>query len=135
MTESLKKLCGQPNSQRLPPRYLQASDCRLIQVGESMYNRYIPQPDGSHQRNRVPEQKQITQKKASVIPEIPHQVKPHCQPSKHQSDSVIGLLRNLLPKNLDSGDLIIILLLLLMANDCEENRNHALLTLALYFFL
>ena len=36
---------------------------------------------------------------------------------------------------MDSGDLIIILLLLLLANDCEQDRNHALLTLALYFFL
>lgn len=47
----------------------------------------------------------------------------------------MGFLKNLLPKNMDTGDLIIILLLLLMANDCEQDRNHALLTLALYFFL
>lgn len=64
---------------------------------------------------------------------------PSPQQSAHTSDksngSILSALRNLLPKELDTGDLIIILLLLLMANDREESRNHALLTLALYFFL
>ena len=44
-------------------------------------------------------------------------------------------LRQLVPKNLDTGDLLIIILLLLMAGDCQEDRNTALLTLALYLFL
>lgn len=102
-----------------------------------MYNRYIPQPDGSHQRNRVQESQQPTVQHPSMVTEqpTPQQNTPHHTPHKPQSDSLIGMLRNLLPKNLDTGDLIIILLLLLMANDCEENRNNALLTLALYFFL
>ena len=47
----------------------------------------------------------------------------------------MGIFKNLLPKNIDTSDLIIILIILLMANDCEKDRNHALLTLALYFFL
>ena len=34
-----------------------------------------------------------------------------------------------------TGDLMIVLLLLLMAGDCTEDRNTALLTLALYFFM
>ena len=59
---------------------------------------------------------------------------PRCEPPP-QGDSITGFLKNLMPKNMDTGDLIIILLLLLMANDCEQDRNHALLTLALYFFL
>lgn len=46
-----------------------------------------------------------------------------------------GFLRQLLPKEFDTGDLIIVLLLLLMAGDCEEDRNNALLTLALYFLM
>jgi len=46
-----------------------------------------------------------------------------------------GFLRQLLPKDFDTGDLIVVLLLLLMAGDCEEDKNNALLTLALYFFL
>ena len=44
-------------------------------------------------------------------------------------------MRSLLPKNLDTGDLVVILLLLLMAGDCKEEQNTALLTLALYLFL
>jgi hypothetical protein len=44
-------------------------------------------------------------------------------------------LRRLLPKNLDTGDLMVIILLLLMAGDCAEDKNTALLTLALYLFM
>ena len=44
-------------------------------------------------------------------------------------------MRQLLPKDFDTGDLIVVLLLLLMAGDCEEDRNNALLTLALYFLM
>ena len=40
-----------------------------------------------------------------------------------------------MPKDFDTADLLIIILLLLMAGDCEENRNNALLTLALYFLM
>jgi stage II sporulation protein E len=36
---------------------------------------------------------------------------------------------------LHTGDLLVILLLLLIAGDCREDRNSALLTLALYLFL
>ena len=46
-----------------------------------------------------------------------------------------GFLRNLLPREFDTGDLIVVLLLLLMAGDCEQERNTALLTLALYFLM
>jgi hypothetical protein len=41
----------------------------------------------------------------------------------------------LIPKDFDTGDLIIVLLLLLMAGDREEDRSNALLTLALYFLM
>ncbi len=44
-------------------------------------------------------------------------------------------MRQLLPKDFDTGDLLIVLLLLLMAGDCQENQNMALLTLAIYLFL
>ena len=56
---------------------------------------------------------------------------PHCHPGSNAGD----FLRRLLPQNLDTGDLIIILLLLLMAGDCAEDRNVALLTLAVYLFM
>ncbi len=47
----------------------------------------------------------------------------------------MGFLRQLLPKDFDTGDLIVVLLLLLMAGDCEEDRSNAILTLALYFIM
>jgi hypothetical protein len=46
-----------------------------------------------------------------------------------------SFLRQLLPKEFDTEDLLIVLLLLLMAGDCQENQNTALLTLVLYLFL
>ena len=46
-----------------------------------------------------------------------------------------SFLKNLLPKDFDTGDLFVVLLLLLMAGDCPEDQNLALLTLALYFFM
>lgn len=47
----------------------------------------------------------------------------------------MDFFKKLLPKELDTADLLIVLLLLLMAGDCEEDKNTALLTLALYFLL
>lgn len=47
----------------------------------------------------------------------------------------MSFLRNLLPKGLDTGDLLVIVLLLLMAGDSEKERSSALLTLALYLLM
>ncbi len=46
-----------------------------------------------------------------------------------------SFLRNLLPGNFDTEDLLIVLLLLLMSGECQEDGNLPLLTLALYLFL
>ena len=46
-----------------------------------------------------------------------------------------GFLKQLLPKNFDTSDLIIMLLLLLLAGDCEEDRTTAMLTWVLYLFM
>ena len=40
-----------------------------------------------------------------------------------------------MPKDFDTGDFIVVLLLLLLAGDCEEDRSTALLTLALYILM
>ncbi len=112
-----------------------------------MYNRYIPQPDGSFQCRRV-EQKRPPSPPPKPMPQpicpppetpceppptAPYPPKePPCRP---QHSSAGGFLRNILPKDLDTGDLIVILLLLLMAGDCQEDRSTALLTLVLYLFM
>ena len=57
------------------------------------------------------------------------------QQDKSPQNSVGGFLRQLLPKDFDVEDLVVVLLLLLMAGDNQENQNTALLTLALYLFL
>ena len=92
-----------------------------------MYNRYIQQQDGSYRKNRMPEQ--------SPPPQHHRPPEPAPPPPSRTGRSAEGFLRSLLPKNLDTGDLVVILLLLLMAGDCKEEQNTALLTLALYLFL
>jgi hypothetical protein len=47
----------------------------------------------------------------------------------------MGFLKQLLPRDFDTTDLMVVLLLLLMSGDCQEDQNTALLTLALYLFL
>ena len=106
-----------------------------------MYNRYIPQPDGSYRRNAMPEQLQAPQRQ----PQPPRPSPPPMQPPQHmtpppqkrppQSEPITGFLKQLIPQGFDTGDLIIVLLLLLIAGDSEESRSNALLTLALYFIL
>ena len=108
-----------------------------------MYNRYIPQDDGSYRKNRMPDQQQKAHQSPAPParkvsqPEQHHRPEPeqHRAPSHSQGGSVTGFLRQLLPKDFDTGDLLIVLLLLLMAGDGKDEQNHALLTLALYFFM
>lgn len=120
-----------------------------------MYNRYIPQPDGTYRRNRMadtspepPRPKQPPEPPRSE-PEIP--LPPPCPNCPHNqlpqrplpprsrkpaaSAGVGSFLKQLLPKDFDTEDLVIVLLLLLMAGDCQEDQNTALLTLVLYLFL
>lgn len=121
-----------------------------------MYNRYIPQPDGTYRRNRVQEVNQVPEKPQPPPPPPPpapvHEPEPvRCsgcirnQPPrrplprqeyrKKENTNVTGFLKQLLPKDFDVEDLLVVLLLLLMSGDSQENQNTALLTLVLYLFL
>lgn len=128
-----------------------------------MYNRYIPQPDGSFQKSRhedrlqenlphpvspeppvCPEPQKQEEGKQPPKPAPPAHIRQNrpCRsvpPKKdRQEPPGIGIgsfFRQLIPKDLDTGDLIVILLLLLMSSDCQDDQNTALLTLALYLFL
>lgn len=112
-----------------------------------MYNRYIPQPDGSYRRNRIQDaQRSAPPQQAPAGTHDPPREpanaplpKSNNHPSHRRAPSAPmpagSFLRQLLPGNLDTEDLLVVVLLLLMAGDCEENRNTALLTLALYLFL
>lgn len=124
-----------------------------------MYNRYIPQSDGTYRRSRVAEPISRPPQKPQPKPQCPQpepkkpcpppqEPKPPCPPHKappsppppkaahlHQPMGVDHFLKNLLPPGFDTADLIIILLLLLLAGDCQEDRTTAMLTLVLYLFL
>lgn len=114
-----------------------------------MYNRYVPQDDGTFRKKQIQEQKssgQYTPQPVTLHVEHRETVEKesvpqeHCEPPQQtppcrQSIPAGSFLRQLLPKNMDTGDLLIVLLLLLMAGDCAEDKNTALLTLALYLFM
>jgi hypothetical protein len=112
-----------------------------------LYNRYIPQSDGTYRRSRVeepapvrksskPEEKQ----KGSSSKQI--QTLPHAKnaPIKNSTDlssdkNPLGFLSHLFPKDFETSDLLVVLLLLLMSGENREDQNTALLTLILYLFL
>lgn len=102
-----------------------------------MYNHYIPQSDGSYRRNpqldgrRPPPPKPRPEPPKECPPEPPKPLP--CPPQQNQG-SVLEFLRGLLPKGLDTADLMIVFLLLLMNRD-DEGGISPVLTLALYFLL
>lgn len=122
-----------------------------------MYNRYIPQPDGSFRRSRMQDQSRPQEQSRQAPcpppkPQPPQEPAPcsnpkPCSPVRpaqpprpprkmpdSESCGVGSFLRQLLPKDFDTADLIVVLLLLLISADgCEDNS--ALLTLALYLFM
>lgn len=120
-----------------------------------MYNRYIPQPDGTYRRNRIQETNPPQVRPVPMQPPAPIQDKepeappcssctyhapprrptPQKEYRKKDNTSIRNFLQQLLPKDFDIEDLLVVILLLLMAGDCRENQNSALLTLVLYLFL
>lgn len=150
-----------------------------------LYNRYIPQPDGSFRRSHIPDaptpppppqsRSAPRQSMENAVPDrTPEQEtsnpkqedfskRPPCQRGRqrsqpsvpyapqrsrqsqrssrqetvldHDDNNVGNFLKNLLPKDFDTGDLLVVLLLLLMSGDCKEDQNSALLTLVLYLFM
>lgn len=147
-----------------------------------MYNRYIPQSDGSFRRSQVqespprppqprpepcppPEPERPPEAECHPKPERPSeeprqnppprqrcpranafppprqnprppQPGPRTEPQQERNGGGIGsFLRQLLPKDFDTEDLLVVILLLLMSGNCAEDQNTALLTLALYLFM
>ena len=104
-----------------------------------MYNHYIPQSDGSYRRNPQPEQRRPNPPRPK--PETPKQEPPPppppslpCPPQQSSQGSILDFFRGLLPRGLDTADLMIVFLLLLMNKD-DEGGISPVLTLALYFLL
>ena len=128
-----------------------------------MYNRYVPQSDGSFRRSRVPEppSRQTRQETNHPTQQEPERKEPAPKaeptfvpnhqngsdqmrnipstrnPSHHEAPapSVGSFLKGLLPQNFDTEDLIVVLLLLLMSGNSGKDQNAALITLVIYLFL
>lgn len=110
-----------------------------------MYNHYIPQSDGSYRRSQQPDHRRPAppakpkpepKPEPECPPEPPKPVpapQPPCPPAQPPG-SVLDFFRRLLPRGLDTADLMIVFLLLLMNKD-DEGGLSPILTLALYFLL
>lgn len=104
-----------------------------------MYNHYIPQSDGSYrrssqndQRRPPPPPKPRPEPEPPCPPEPPKPAPPPPCPPPHSS--ILDFFKGLLPRGLDTADLMIVFLLLLMNKD-DEGGLSPILTLALYFLL
>lgn len=130
-----------------------------------MYNRYIPQADGTYRRSRIPDRESALEASTMSIQGPAKESEPYTDdpqkraaehsaprqgrlpPRKYahfsgsvphhvpESGNIVSFFRQLLPQNFDTEDLIIVLLLLLLSNDNKEDQNSALLTLVIYLFL
>lgn len=105
-----------------------------------MYNHYIPQGDGSYRRSAQPEQRRPAPppkpRPEPPKPEIPcpPPEPPKPEPCHRQSQGILDFFKGLLPRGLDTADLMIVFLLLLMNQD-DDGGLSPMLTLALYFLL
>jgi len=104
-----------------------------------MYNHYIPQSDGSyrrsaHQENRrpAPPPKPRPEPPQECPPEPPKPAPP--PPCPPPQGNLLDFFKGLLPRGLDTADLMIVFLLLLMNRE-DEGGLSPVLTLALYFLL
>ena len=108
-----------------------------------MYNHYIPQSDGSYRRSQQPDHRRPAppppKPRPEPKPEPPKECPPEppkplpCPPPRNQG-SILDFFKTLLPRGLDTADLMIVFLLLLMNKD-DEGGLSPVLTLALYFLL
>lgn len=105
-----------------------------------MYNHYIPQGDGSYRRSAQPEPRRPAPppkpRPEPPKPEVPcpPPEPPKPEPCHRQSQGILDFFKGLLPRGLDTADLMIVFLLLLMNQD-DEGGLSPMLTLALYFLL
>lgn len=122
-----------------------------------MYNHYIPQSDGSYRRSSIPDRRQHRPQQPAPRPEPepkpehkpvprpdPRPEPPKCDPHPEprsgpatcdsSGEGLFSFLKGLLPRQIDTADLMILFLLLLMNKDAEDGLS-PMLTLALYFLL
>lgn len=99
--------------------------------GDFVYNRYIPQPDGTYLRMDVQPQQ------TTAAPE-PQPAAPCAQPLPPApcARPEGGFLSRLLPRGADTGDLLVIAILLLLLVDSDtDDPLPVILTLAAFILL
>ena len=97
--------------------------------GDFVYNRYIPQPDGSYLRMDVQPPQETPVQQSTQAPPCAPPAPPCEQPGG-------GFLSRLLPRGTDTGDLLVIAILLLLLIDSDaDDPLPVLLTLAAFILL
>ena len=101
--------------------------------GDSVvYNRYIPGTDGVYRRIPV----SCAQAESASPPKPPEREPPPLPPKPEPEPCCLpGPLQRVLPQNLDTGDLLIGLILLLLLLDGDEQDSPTLLLAAAAFLL
>lgn len=108
-----------------------------------MYNRYTPRQDGGYRHDRVPEASRPQQTSPSSQPPCKPEASNHTpppepcrEPPEHpHPSSATSFLSSLLPRNMDTGDLLMLLILLLLITDGSDDAPNPLLTIALFFLM
>ena len=103
-----------------------------------MYNRYVPDAAGVYRPTRVedvPPPPPVQPPAPPPVPEAPPEPPAPCPPLPVRQDAGGGLLSRLLPRSIDTGDLLVLLILLLLVLDGEQEDDlTALLAIAIYLF-
>lgn len=89
-----------------------------------MYTRYVPGPDGAYRPTTVAD----APEKTPPAPLPPQQSAP-------QAANLKQWLTQLLPKGMETGDLLVLLIALLLLVDGEEDAQTILITTAAFFLL
>ena len=96
-----------------------------------MYNRYVPDASGVYHSSTVAPPPQPPAPQASAQQPLSPPPPPPEPPVHGRS----GLLSGLLPRSIDTGDLLVLLILLLLVLDGEQEDDlTALLAIAIYLF-
>lgn len=97
-----------------------------------MYHRYMPTENGSFQRKNMPE-RQAQELVKQVPEEEKRQIPPRKpdEPPKRERLPIAGKLLS----GMDSGDLLVLLLLLFLLSEGNEDSSEIIMTLAIFLFM
>lgn len=97
-----------------------------------MYSRFTPGPDGTYQRKQVNTPKP---KPPAKPPEPTKALAPPPHKAEAPQPNLWARLTQLLPQELELGDVLVLLISLLLLVDAEEDFQTVLITAAAFFLL